>query len=258
MQQLGNASESLIGKPRLFTVGHSNHQPGAFFALLERHNIRALVDVRSIPSSGRYPHFKQRSLEELCRRRGVSYRHCPELGNKVGGIANLLRQPEGQAALAELAAAAVAVPAAATAYMCAEADWRDCHRQVISQQLLCEYGVITLHVRRDGTIEPHSADHVLPEHYGMAPNLVAAFRNSSVCCPDGEDCSIARDNTVEALSLSMSDLQMGGTQELAVHSASDDAPSAPLPPPDVDSGEAAVSTDADASKPRVRRWGKKR
>merc|ERR1711879_294597 len=100
------------------------------------------------------------------------------LGNKLDGIAYLLRQPEGQAALAELATAAreaaerVAAPggsplaSASTAYMCAEVDWRDCHRQVIADQLLRLYGVQTMHILRDGGIEMHPRNYVMPLHYG--------------------------------------------------------------------------------------------
>ena len=64
--------------PRVLTVGHSNHPPEAFLRLLSKFNVKAvedfqspaqstaqstalqeLVDVRSIPSSGKFPHFKR-------------------------------------------------------------------------------------------------------------------------------------------------------------------------------------------------------
>lgn len=214
-------------------MGHSNHEPGPFFALLARYGVRALVDVRSIPSSGRFPHFKKRSLETLCRGRGVSYRHCPELGNKVGGIAQLLRQPEGQAALAELAAAAKRAapalaweegraPEGATAYMCAEADWRDCHRQVIAQELLSVFSIPTIHILRDGSTELHPCDHVLPSHYGMAPGAHGAG------CPDSDD---------EALAMQLGQLSVEGADEVC-HA----------------NGAESEVTDATAQAPGSRRW----
>jgi len=85
------SSASPMPVPRIFTIGHSNHEVETFFRLLSTYRITDLVDVRSIPSSGRFPHFKKRSLEDQCSRRGISYRHCPALGNKVGGIASLLK-----------------------------------------------------------------------------------------------------------------------------------------------------------------------
>jgi len=238
--------------PRIFTVGHSNHEVKPFFALLARYGVRALVDVRSIPSSGRFPHFKRRSLETLSRQHGVSYRHCPELGNKLdGGIAHLLRQPEGQAALAELEAAATRAapgpaweaghaPEGATAYMCAEADWRDCHRQVIAQQLLFTYNVRTTHILRDGNTEEHPVDYATPPHYGMEPTASVA------CCLEDD----------EVLALQLAQLQIGeGTRDELESSVPQIAGArrwgaAEESPP-------SSNTAGDAAQPRSRRWGKK-
>lgn len=169
--------------PQIFTVGHSNHQAEAFFELLALYSVNELVDVRSIPSSGRFPHFKKRSLEQLCASHGVRYRHCPQLGNKGvdGGIAGLLRQAEGRVALAELASAArnTTLSGGVAAFMCAEADWRDCHRQVIAQKLLEEHGIVTTHIMRDGGVEAHPRNHVLPEYYGVTPRFMT---RADFCC----------------------------------------------------------------------------
>jgi hypothetical protein len=177
--------------PRIYSFGHSNHTADKFFELMARYGIRAIVDVRSIPSSGRFPQFKKRSLETLSRGHGISYRHCPELGNKVGGIAHLLCQPEGEAAMMQLVQAARDAapgpawadgrpPGGATAYMCAEADWRDCHRQVIAQQLLAVFSITTIHILRNGSTESHPSDHVLPPVYGVMPGAQAS------CCNEPE------------------------------------------------------------------------
>eukprot|EP00927_Polykrikos_kofoidii_P048611 TRINITY_DN42864_c0_g1_i1.p1 TRINITY_DN42864_c0_g1~~TRINITY_DN42864_c0_g1_i1.p1 ORF type:complete len:263 (+),score=39.47 TRINITY_DN42864_c0_g1_i1:74-862(+) len=182
-------SEAVTG--RILTVGHSNHNTAAFMSLLERYNIKALVDVRSIPSSGRFPHFKKRNLEAVCQKRDVSYRHCPELGNKVDGIAVLLQKPEGQRALAELAAAAVSATSGdrsgATAYMCAEADWRDCHRQVIAQKLMEDYGILSTHITHNGGTEDHPHNHVLPGYYGVVSSARVHAGSASVrACVDAD------------------------------------------------------------------------
>jgi len=173
---------------RIFTVGHSSHEPQVFLGLLARYGIRDVVDVRSIPSSGRFPHFKKQRLEELLLREGITYRHCPELGNKVDGIAKLLQRPEGELALRQLAesawraGAAAEAPggspltAGATAYMCAEALWRDCHRQVIAHQLAERFGIYTFHILpspSDG-VEVHPRDYRLPERYGLCSCIVPA------------------------------------------------------------------------------------
>jgi len=229
--------------PRIFTIGHSNHDVQPFFALLARYDIKALVDVRSIPSSGRFPHFKKRSLESLCAARGVSYRHCPELGNKVGGIAHLLEQPEGQAAFAQLAEAAEEGGqrgGAYLAYMCAEADWRDCHRQVISQKLLKDCGIVTFHVLRHGGLEPHPQRHVLPEYYGVVDGT-----SKDECCQEnkGESGHARLMLTPHALQVDASVLQDGRVQT-GVSDHVGTSPSA--------DNEAA----AGAKPKKTRRWGK--
>jgi uncharacterized protein (DUF488 family) len=43
-----------------------------------------------------------------------------------------------------------------TAIMCAEGDWRRCHRRLISDALV-ERGWWVLHIRPDGTLEGHQA-----------------------------------------------------------------------------------------------------
>ena len=69
--------------------------------------------------------------------------------------------------------------------MCAEADWRDCHRQVIAQQLEAVHGITTTHILRNGGTEPHPCDYILPSHYGMEPSIGGA------CCGyRGKSCSI--------------------------------------------------------------------
>eukprot|EP00929_Paragymnodinium_shiwhaense_P008367 TRINITY_DN112319_c0_g1_i1.p1 TRINITY_DN112319_c0_g1~~TRINITY_DN112319_c0_g1_i1.p1 ORF type:complete len:294 (-),score=35.99 TRINITY_DN112319_c0_g1_i1:310-1131(-) len=262
------------GRPiaRIFTVGHSNHDAQPFLKLLKTHNIKAVMDVRSIPSSGRYPHFKKRPLEDLLRKNGITYRHCPELGNKVDGIAKLLRRPEGQASLKELAEAAyeagkdARLPA--TAYMCAEADWRDCHRQVVAQKLLEDYNIATRHILRDGGIELHPADHILPDHYGILPP--GALDD---CCPD--DAILAQ--SLQTLSLAESRSQQPsqhvamdcraagrwGQTTAAPPTSQGGYHTAVLPvPADADTAQTEDTTKQPAEPApepasRLRRWGKK-
>lgn len=223
--------------PRIFTVGHSDHETRAFFDLLRRHCIRHLIDVRSIPSSGRFPQFKKRSLQNACASGGVSYRHCPELGNKAtdgkygGGIVHLLQQPEGQVALRELAIAARDESRGATAYFCAEAEWRDCHRQVVAQRLLTEYGIVTTHILKSGLTELHPSSHVLPSAYG-ALSMSRAFSARDECCVE---------ETLSSLTLSEGasiPVAPGPSGELASLVATTEASQAEIPPE------------------RRRRWGK--
>ena len=45
------------------TIGHSNHSPDKFLALLRAYGIATLVDVRSWPTSRHLPHFNRLALE---------------------------------------------------------------------------------------------------------------------------------------------------------------------------------------------------
>lgn len=244
--------------PRIFTIGHSNHEIQTFFNLLSARRIQELVDVRSIPSSGRFPHFKKRNLEQICARRKIVYRHCPALGNKGvdGGIAALLKRPEGSSAIKELVAAArKATPCGgATAFMCAEADWRDCHRQVVAQELL-QHGIVTTHICRDGSLEPHPADHVLPAHYGVAPRWMSAAYHDD-CCTPGEDGGYTGDQAGD-LEIAFQ-LQGSKTGDLSAHvlSSQHDKASAPesKEPSPAESEGSGVRTQA----PVARRWGRRK
>lgn len=46
----------------VFTIGHSNHAPDRFLALLAQHEVEALVDIRRFPGSRKHPHFHRDNL----------------------------------------------------------------------------------------------------------------------------------------------------------------------------------------------------
>jgi uncharacterized protein (DUF488 family) len=154
----------------IFTVGHSTHTLDAFLALLERHGIALLADVRIIPRSRRHPQFNAEALAAELPRRRIEYRHFKALGGRRApredspnrgwdnlafrGYADHALTPGFAAALAELTAAAQQTP---TAVMCAEALWWQCHRRLIADRLLTA-GWTVRHIRADGSLD----DHVLP------------------------------------------------------------------------------------------------
>jgi uncharacterized protein (DUF488 family) len=153
---------------RLFTVGHSTHLAERFLGLLRRHGIEVLADVRRFPVSRRHPQFGAAALEASLRAAGVAY---VTLGEELGGrrrpvpgspndgwrVAGFrayadhmtsLQFREGVARLEALAGER------ATAVMCAEGDWRRCHRRLLADALLAR-GWEVLHVLRDAGLERH-------------------------------------------------------------------------------------------------------
>jgi uncharacterized protein (DUF488 family) len=155
-------------RPPVLTIGHSTHAIEPFIALLERHRVELLADVRRFPGSRRHPQFGADALARALADKGIGYvsfgdelggrrRARPDSANagwrsgQFRGYADHMASAEFAQGLARLEAAAAARLAA---IMCAEADWHRCHRQLIADALVaCNWRV--LHIGRDGRLEPH-------------------------------------------------------------------------------------------------------
>ena len=130
---------------RLYTVGHSIRSLPEFLAILRDSGIRRLVDVRTVPRSKRQPHFTREALAASLEAAGIAYEHAPDLGGLrrpdpaslnsglhdpgLRAYADHMRTPAFARALAALLERATREP---VAVMCAEADWRRCHRQLLA------------------------------------------------------------------------------------------------------------------------------
>ena len=129
--------------------------------------MQVLADVRRFPSSRRMPRFNAGELAAALAEAEAEYVHLGELGGRrapVPGSVNgawRVAQFQGYAdhmATEEFASGLDRLLALAegrrTAVMCAEADWRRCHRRLLSDALVAR-GVTVLHVGPRGTVEPH-------------------------------------------------------------------------------------------------------
>ncbi|MEV7631189.1 DUF488 domain-containing protein [Microbacterium sp. NPDC089318] len=153
----------------ILTVGHSTHPIDEFIGLLSAAEVRAVVDVRRLPGSNRYPWFNEDVLAGSLPEHDVTYRRIERLGGRrnvqrdipdevnalwrnrsfhnyadyalgeefAGGIAELL-------ALEEAAGGPAAV-------MCSEAVWWRCHRRIIADHLLAR-DVMVGHLMPDGRV----------------------------------------------------------------------------------------------------------
>jgi len=153
--------------PDIFTIGHSTHEPDAFLALLRRHDITLVADVRTIPRSRRVPHFNADVLPGWLAAAGIEYRHFVNLGGRrtprsdspntgwqhpsFRGYADHMATNAFASALAELEDLA---KERRVAYMCAEGLWWRCHRRMISDALVGR-GWRVLHIMPDGDISEH-------------------------------------------------------------------------------------------------------
>jgi uncharacterized protein (DUF488 family) len=64
----------------VWTIGHSTRTLPELVDLLRTHDIRTLVDVRTVPRSRRHPHFTKDALAESLPQAAIAYVHMPGLG----------------------------------------------------------------------------------------------------------------------------------------------------------------------------------
>jgi uncharacterized protein (DUF488 family) len=148
-----------------------------FLRLLSGHDVQTLVDVRRYPGSRRMPRWNTDSLERTLERAQIAYLHIPELGGRrrplpgspnggwrveqFRGYADHLQSGEFRAGLERLTTIA---GRERTVVMCAEAQWRRCHRRLLADALLAR-GWTVLHVGPGGEVERHRLpDFAILEH----------------------------------------------------------------------------------------------
>jgi len=138
--------------PAILTIGYEGRSPDEFFAMLRDAGADALVDVR-IRTASRKKGFSKSALRERCRTEGIDYAHVHQFGTppemmhrikasrKRGGEgftdqeAAAYREhllSEGGALLEQLAAH---LADRRPCLLCFEKDHRDCHRQVVAEEL---------------------------------------------------------------------------------------------------------------------------
>jgi uncharacterized protein (DUF488 family) len=152
----------------IFTIGHSTHELPDFTGLLERHGVLLVADVRRFPGSRRMPRFGAEALAEALSAEGIGYEHLEELGGRrrphrgsgagagwenagFRGYADHMATHEFAAGLDRLEELARARP---TAVMCAEGQWRRCHRRLLADVLEVR-GWRVLHIDPRGALEGH-------------------------------------------------------------------------------------------------------
>ena len=150
---------------RIFTIGHSNHNPGHFLGLLSQHEIEVLVDVRSWPHSRFVEWADAAVLPELVAEAGTRYLF---LGRELGGRPEegVFYDAEGHVLYGKVAAqgwfrqAIERLERGADEYrvaiMCSEEDPAHCHRRLLVSKVLLEHGMTVAHIRKDGQLEIES------------------------------------------------------------------------------------------------------
>lgn len=127
-----------------------------------------MTDVRSFPSSKRWPQFNQAELSASLERAGIEYRWIKQLGGRRSSkradsehtawqlpafrsYADYTESADFTDGLRELTKAATRSRAA---YMCSEGLWWRCHRRIISDNLLVRDWTVE-HIMPTGKLSPH-------------------------------------------------------------------------------------------------------
>ena len=147
----------------VFNIGHSNLEFAKFVALLKRHSIQAIADVRSSPYSQYNSQFNRESLQRSLQEHGVSYVFLgEELGARrserecyIDGRADyalIARAPAFQRGIERVLQGAAKMR---VALVCAEKEPLDCHRCILVSPHLRAHGLAVFHILADGTLESH-------------------------------------------------------------------------------------------------------
>jgi len=150
-----------------YTIGHSTRSLEEFLGLLQAQGIELLLDVRTVPRSGRNPQFNSDTLPQVLQSAGIEYRHLAELGglrkprpdsanlgwrnSSFRGFADYMQSEAFRAALVSLRQEA---ERRVICLMCAEAlPWR-CHRSLIGDALLVQ-GISVENIFGPGKVVSH-------------------------------------------------------------------------------------------------------
>ena len=190
----------------VFTIGHSNHSFEEFVALLQKHGVTALVDVRSSPFSRFASQFNKINLEREVKKYHIKYVF---LGRELGA------RPEdsscyenGKVQFSRLKDTALfregiervirGTQQHTIALMCSEKDPLQCHRFLLVACALVEHDIDVSHILATGNLETHDKTiGRLPDPAGAAQddlfnskeNLVSLLQEKRIAYVDKEKAS---------------------------------------------------------------------
>lgn len=140
----------------VYTIGYEGRSIDEFLNCLLEAGIVTILDVRATPVSRKYG-FARRSLSDIVRKLGLEYEHWPTLGiesadrrdlSDFASYQRLLRRYEAVTLpnrMDDVRAMATAIQRYPSALLCAERDFRYCHRGRLAATLAAETGLETVH-----------------------------------------------------------------------------------------------------------------
>jgi uncharacterized protein (DUF488 family) len=163
-----------MGIPQtVWTVGHSNHDVDVLLALVQRHRVAHVVDVRSHPYSRYAPHFNRDELQASIEACGIRYAF---LGSVLGGRPRREDQLDADGhALYDRMATEPAFDDAIDrilrgasehriALLCSCGQPHECHRRLLVGKVLCDRGAELRHILPDGDVMTERAVELRDDH----------------------------------------------------------------------------------------------
>ena len=158
--------DMLYGKndmSQLFTIGHSNQSQEEFLAMLRRHGVNCVVDVRSVPASKYTPQFNMEQLRGFLKHNDVQYLH---FGNEFGARRTDCINEDGQVDFEEAVKTTAFLSGVERikngiekgyhiALMCSEANPLECHRFSLVAHYFHENGWDVQHILKDAELASH-------------------------------------------------------------------------------------------------------
>jgi uncharacterized protein (DUF488 family) len=155
----------LTDQIEVLTVGHSTLDAESFVALLTRHSVTAVADVRSSPFSKYASQFNKEALRTTLRLHGIDYvflgrelgARSPDRDCYVDGrvqYSRLASKPSFRDGLTRVLRGA---QSQRVALMCTEKDPLDCHRTILVARELVAEGIRVSHILPDCSVETHDA-----------------------------------------------------------------------------------------------------
>ena len=172
MPNLSSSSRTKDDSPRTFdafTMGFSNRTWDETIVILQGFSIERLVDIRTLPGSRRTPQFNLENLQEKLPESGIEYVHMKSLGGLrkplkgsslnaawrnegFRGYADYMQSPAFEESLEALVQLS---KEKRTVYVCTEAVFWRCHRQLVSDALQIR-GYRIGHILGPGKVQAHT------------------------------------------------------------------------------------------------------
>jgi uncharacterized protein (DUF488 family) len=146
----------------IYTIGYGNRSLDDFLGLLQRYDIRYLVDIRSQPYSRYHPEFSQNALQTALTKHQTRYIF---LGDRLGGRPTdeacyvngkvdytlVKEQPFFQQGIQRLKQAWL--KNARMVLMCSELKPHECHRSKLLAPSLLADGITVAHIDEQGQLK---------------------------------------------------------------------------------------------------------